>query len=88
MKGESGPANRPTKLPAATRDAPDLGPWLWPGGWLKTHLEDVRRLALSLFELEASAVRGLVDSAARAPRSAHGATRAKPATSTLEHDAT
>lgn len=54
------------KLPSATDDAPDLSRWLWPGGWLRGHLEDVRRLALSLYELEASGLRALVDSAARA----------------------
>ena len=54
------------KLPSATDDTPDLSRWLWPGGWLRGHLEDVRRLALSLYELEASGLRALVDSAARA----------------------
>jgi hypothetical protein len=56
------------KLPTATDDSPDLSTWFWPGGWLRAHLEDVRRLALSLYELEASGLRALVDSAAREGR--------------------
>ena len=55
------------KLPSATDDSPDLSRWLWPGGWLRGHLEDLRRLALSLYELEAAGLRALVDSAARCP---------------------
>ena len=55
------------ELPDATAETPDLGPWLWPGGWLRAHFEDVRRLALSLYELEASGLRALLESATRSP---------------------